>query len=153
MGHRGGRHRRRRHRSKPSRFRVPFPFRSLLPTMGVLKALAVSSFFVVSSLGASASDWRSRSIYQVSCIPCFSFSALTQKITSSSQTASRLRMGLGQLVTQRIASIAVEPTEASSIAWIISRTWDSTPSGFHQSSRILKGQASTGRHTTGWFPT
>ena len=36
--------------------------------MGVLKALAVFSFFA-SSLAASANDWRSRSIYQVDCIP------------------------------------------------------------------------------------
>ncbi|KAF9650224.1 glycoside hydrolase family 13 protein [Thelephora ganbajun] len=33
--------------------------------MGLLKALAVSSFLFVSSLAASASDWHSRSIYQL----------------------------------------------------------------------------------------
>ena len=42
--------------------------RSLSPAMGALKTLTVSSFFV-SSLAASAGDWRSRSIYQVSRFP------------------------------------------------------------------------------------
>jgi len=46
-------------------------FDSLSPTMGALKTLVFSTFFFVSSLAASANDWRSRSIYQVSRIRSF----------------------------------------------------------------------------------
>jgi hypothetical protein len=100
--------------SKPT----PIPYSALIslplsPTMRVLKALAASSFFFVSSLAASASDWRSRSIYQVSRIHCPSFLPLTPTVPSLSQTASHLRMGLVQPVIQVTASIAVATTKAS----------------------------------------
>jgi hypothetical protein len=85
----------------------------LSPTMRVLKALAASSFFVVSSLAASASDWRGRSIYQVSRVCCLSFPALMPTVTSFSQIASHLRMDLVQPVVQMTANIVVATTEAS----------------------------------------
>lgn len=81
--------------------------------MGALKALAVSTFFFVSSLAASANDWHSRSIYQVTRVLRPSPSALTPNVTSLSRTGSHLRMDLDQLVTQRTANIAVVPTEGS----------------------------------------
>jgi hypothetical protein len=52
--------------SKPRQSHSPFSFLSLFLTMVNLKALAISTFFFVSSLAASSNDWRSRSIYQVS---------------------------------------------------------------------------------------
>jgi len=80
--------------------------------MGAFKTLVVSSLFFVSSLAASASDWRSRSIYQVSFIRCLLPYAHV-RVASLSRTGLHLRMGPGQLVRQKTASIAVAPTEAS----------------------------------------
>ena len=85
---------------------------SLSPTMGSLNTLAVLSFFFVSSFAASASDWHSRSIYQVNHIPRL-LTALTLKVTSLSRTGLHSRMGLGQLVTQGTSSIVVAATKVS----------------------------------------
>ena len=97
---------------KPIPLLTPIPL-SLSPTMGAFKTLAAFTLFFVSSLAASANDWRSRSIYQVSHIPCLPFPALTPNVASLSRTGSRLRMGPDQPVTRRTASIAVAPTKAS----------------------------------------
>ena len=84
-----------------------------LPTMGALKTLAAFTFFFVSSLAASANDWRGRSIYQVGRIHCLHLPTLTANVTSLSRTGSQSRMGPDQPVTRRTASIVVAPTRVS----------------------------------------
>lgn len=80
--------------------------------MVVLKALVISTFFSGLSLAASAKDWGSRSIYQVSRVHRLLLRTYAN-VTSLSLTGLHLRMGLGQLATRRIASTVGETTKAS----------------------------------------
>lgn len=125
---------------------------SLFSTMMDLKALTISTLFFLSSLAASANDWRSRSIYQVSSVLRLPFSYTHANVPSSSLTGLHKRMGRGQLVTLGTASIAEAATKASSTTWTTFRTWGSTPSGFPPSSRPSRGQVHTEKHTMGLSP-